>query len=165
MLRFTNLIRTLSMDSRGHLLNSSATGTIVKQATIEVQSDFLAALVANRAAAWIFLVNGIKLRGVIASFDKYLLALQSPPGNQIVYKNAVSTVIEQNASPVGRHGSRPTGHGELRTDHQQSGGTTRFCLSQLAMVRPLSAAFAGSHRLASSPTSGFSRRSASSRLR
>ncbi|WP_160110352.1 RNA chaperone Hfq [Caballeronia arvi] len=72
----------------------------MKQATIDVQSDFLAALVAKRTPAWIFLVNGIKLSGVIASFDKYVLALQSPSGNQIVYKNAVSTVIEQNDSPV-----------------------------------------------------------------
>ncbi|WP_160321526.1 RNA chaperone Hfq [Caballeronia cordobensis] len=80
----------------------------MKQATIDVQSDFLAALVANRTPAWIFLVNGIKLSGVIASFDKYVLALQSPSGNQIVYKNAVSTVIEQNASPVRAAARVPT---------------------------------------------------------
>ncbi|WP_061151978.1 RNA chaperone Hfq [Caballeronia arvi] len=74
--------------------------TIVMQADVDVQSDFLNTLVANQTPAWIFLVNGIKLSGVIASFDKYVLAVQSPSGTQIVCKNAVSTVIEQHALPM-----------------------------------------------------------------
>ena len=70
------------------------------QADKDVQSDFLNSLVANRTPAWVFLVNGIKLSGVITSFDKFVLAVKSPTGTQIVYKNAVSTVIEQHASPA-----------------------------------------------------------------
>ncbi|WP_061151760.1 RNA chaperone Hfq [Caballeronia arvi] len=72
----------------------------MKPATTDVQSDFLNALVANQTPAWVFLVNGIKLSGVIASYDKFVLAVQSSTGTQILYKNSISTVIEQHASPI-----------------------------------------------------------------
>ena len=70
------------------------------QADKDDQSDFLNSLVANRTPAWVYLANGIKLSGVITSFDKFVFAVQSPTGTQIVYKHAVSTVIEQHASPA-----------------------------------------------------------------
>ncbi|SAL86344.1 Hfq protein [Caballeronia arvi] len=60
----------------------------------DVQTDFLNALMRERKVVWIFLVNGIKLTGQLMSFDKYVLALQSPTGVQAVFKSAVSTVCE-----------------------------------------------------------------------
>jgi host factor-I protein len=69
----------------------------MKQEHVDVQSDFLNALVGNQTPVWVFLVNGIKLSGVIARFDKFALTVRSPSGTQLVYKSAVSTVIEQHA--------------------------------------------------------------------
>lgn len=64
-------------------------------AKADLQFDFLNGLVLNRTPVWVFLVNGIKLSGVIASFDRFALSVQSPSGIQLVFKSAVSTVIEQ----------------------------------------------------------------------
>jgi len=72
----------------------------VERGKADVQFDFLNSLVTNQTPVWVFLVNGIKLSGVIAWFDKFVLSVQSPSGVQMVYKNAVSTVIEQHALPV-----------------------------------------------------------------
>ncbi len=54
-----------------------------------------------------FLVNGIKLTGVITAFDNYVLTVESPSGSQMVLKSAVSTVIEQHA-PAIRTGASQT---------------------------------------------------------
>ncbi|WP_087039064.1 RNA chaperone Hfq [Caballeronia arvi] len=51
----------------------------------------------QRTPIWVFLVNGIKLTGVITSFDQYVLAVESNSVTQMVLKHAVSTVIEQHA--------------------------------------------------------------------
>ncbi|SAK42924.1 RNA-binding protein Hfq [Caballeronia fortuita] len=66
----------------------------------DLQSDFLTVLVSNQTPVWVFLVNGIKLSGVISSFDKFSLSIRSGTDIQMVFKSAVSTVIEQHARPV-----------------------------------------------------------------
>ncbi|WP_075644387.1 RNA chaperone Hfq [Caballeronia cordobensis] len=58
------------------------------------------ALVSNQTLVWVFLRNGIKLSGFIASFDTFALSVQSSSGTQLVFKNSVSTVIEQHPYPV-----------------------------------------------------------------
>ncbi|SAK91819.1 host factor Hfq [Caballeronia hypogeia] len=71
----------------------------MNQSYADIQSEFLRTLVEKQTPIWVFLVNGIKLTGVVASFDQYVLSIHSPSGTQIVYKNAVSTVIEQHIRP------------------------------------------------------------------
>lgn len=83
----------------------------------EIQNEFLGSLQRDRKTAWIFLVNGIKLTGVIETFDKYVIALQSPTGTQTIYKSAVSTVSEAHGLPTRKteehppmpHNKRPAG--------------------------------------------------------
>ncbi|MEM5372939.1 RNA chaperone Hfq [Paraburkholderia azotifigens] len=60
----------------------------------DAQTDFLAACVADAKVVWVFLVNGIRLTGSIASFDMHAVLLQSPTGNQLVFKHAIATVCE-----------------------------------------------------------------------
>ena len=72
----------------------------VERGNANLQSDFLGALMANRTPVWVFLVNGIKLSGVIAAFDKFAVSVRSPSGTQLINKSAISTVIEQHAHPV-----------------------------------------------------------------
>jgi host factor-I protein len=60
----------------------------------DLQTRMLASFQKSEVQVFIFLVNGIKLTGRIASFDKYTIGLESPTGIQTVYKRAVSTVSE-----------------------------------------------------------------------
>ncbi|CAL8480927.1 RNA chaperone Hfq [Caballeronia sp. S22] len=60
----------------------------------DIQADFPNTLMREQKVVWVFLVNGIKLTGQLMSFDKYVLALESPTGIQTVFKHAVSTVCE-----------------------------------------------------------------------
>ena len=61
-----------------------------------LQDPFLNTLRKEHIPVSIYLVNGIKLEGVINSFDQYVILLKgSNPRNsvlQMVYKHAISTV-------------------------------------------------------------------------
>ena len=46
----------------------------------------------------IFLVNGVKLQGVVTWFDNFCLLLRRDGQSQIVYKHAISTIMP--GSPV-----------------------------------------------------------------
>ncbi|MCU7880361.1 MAG: RNA chaperone Hfq [Candidatus Thiodiazotropha sp. (ex Lucinoma aequizonata)] len=57
-----------------------------------LQDPFLNALRKERVPVSIFLVNGIKLRGQIESFDQFVVLLKNSV-SQMVYKHAISTVV------------------------------------------------------------------------
>jgi host factor-I protein len=46
----------------------------------------------------VFLINGVKLQGVITSFDNFCMMLRREGHSQLVYKHAISTVMP--SSPV-----------------------------------------------------------------
>ena len=47
----------------------------------------------------VFLVNGVKLQGVITSFDNFSILLRRDGHVQLVYKHAISTVMPGNPVP------------------------------------------------------------------
>lgn len=57
-----------------------------------VQDPFLNALRKEKVPVTVFLVNGIKLQGVVTSFDNYCLMLKNSV-TQLVFKHAISTVM------------------------------------------------------------------------
>lgn len=57
-----------------------------------VQDQFLDILRKEKVQVSIFMVNGIKLQGVIEDFDQFILTLKNVT-TQIVYKHAISTVM------------------------------------------------------------------------
>ena len=57
-----------------------------------LQDSFLNALLKDRVAVSIFLVNGIKLQGQIESFDQFVILLRNT-ASQMVYKSAISSVV------------------------------------------------------------------------
>mgnify|MGYP001213711268 FL=1 len=57
-----------------------------------LQDKFLNQLRKDKILVSIFLVNGIKLEGVIESFDQYTILLKNKI-TQSVYKHAVSTIV------------------------------------------------------------------------
>lgn len=57
------------------------------------ENQFLEALKTSETAVTIFLLNGTKLQGIIAGFDEAVLFLRRDGHTQLIYKNAVSTVM------------------------------------------------------------------------
>ena len=53
----------------------------------------------------IFLVNGVKLQGIITWFDNFCVLLRRDAHSQLVYKHAISTVMP--AQPVQLFESKP----------------------------------------------------------
>ncbi|MDD4616629.1 MAG: RNA chaperone Hfq [Alphaproteobacteria bacterium] len=58
-----------------------------------IQDDFLKTLIDQNGAATIFLVNGVKLQGVVTAFDDNCLLLRREAHEQLVYKRAISTIM------------------------------------------------------------------------
>lgn len=60
----------------------------------ELQNPFFNVIRTNRVPVAIYLVNGIKLQGLITSFDRHTLKLNhSEVQDQLVYKHAIATVV------------------------------------------------------------------------
>ncbi len=58
-----------------------------------LQDIFLNHLRKNKVAATIFLVNGVKLQGIVTWFDTFSLLLRREAHVQLVYKHAISTIM------------------------------------------------------------------------
>ena len=63
-----------------------------------VQDVFLNHIRKNKAPVTIFLVNGVKLQGIVTWFDNFSVLLRRDAHSQLVYKHAISTVMP--ATPV-----------------------------------------------------------------
>lgn len=61
-------------------------------ANLLLQDAFLAELHKQAMPVSIFLVNGIKLHGIIDNFDQQVIMLKNSI-TQMVYKHAISTVV------------------------------------------------------------------------
>jgi host factor-I protein len=58
-----------------------------------VQDVFLNYIRKNKTAVTVFLVNGVKLQGIITWFDNFSVLLRRDGHTQLVYKHAISTVM------------------------------------------------------------------------
>ena len=58
-----------------------------------LQDTFLNAVRKSRTPLTIFLVNGVKLQGVVTWFDNFCVLLRRDSHAQLVYKHAISTVM------------------------------------------------------------------------
>jgi len=60
-----------------------------------VQDTFLNHIRANKTEVTVFLINGVKLQGIVTSFDNFSLLLKKESNFQLVYKHAISTVMPE----------------------------------------------------------------------
>ena len=58
-----------------------------------LQDNFLNAVRKTKNPVTLFLVNGVKLQGVITWFDNFSVLLRRDGTVQLVYKHAISTVM------------------------------------------------------------------------
>ncbi|MBQ9731566.1 MAG: RNA chaperone Hfq [Alphaproteobacteria bacterium] len=62
-----------------------------------VQQDFLGNIRDNEISVTVFLVNGVKLQGIVTWFDDAALLLRRDGHTQLIYKHAISTIMPSEA--------------------------------------------------------------------
>ena len=62
---------------------------------MNVQDVFLNHVRKNKTSVTVFLVNGVKLQGIVTWFDNFSVLLRRDGHSQLVYKHAISTVMPQ----------------------------------------------------------------------
>ena len=70
--------------------------------TQNLQDVFLNHVRKQKTSVTVFLVNGVKLQGIITWFDNFCLLLRRDGHSQLVYKHAISTIMP--VTPVALHG-------------------------------------------------------------
>ena len=63
-----------------------------------LQDTFLNQLRKSKTSVTIFLVNGVKLQGIVTWFDNFCVLLKRDGHAQLVYKHAISTIMP--AGPI-----------------------------------------------------------------
>jgi len=58
-----------------------------------LQDLFLNAVRKQKISLTVFLVNGVKLTGIVTSFDNFCVLLRRDGHSQLVYKHAISTIM------------------------------------------------------------------------
>jgi host factor-I protein len=58
-----------------------------------LQDLFLNTVRKQKISLTIFLINGVKLTGVVTSFDNFCVLLRRDGHSQLVYKHAISTIM------------------------------------------------------------------------
>ena len=66
---------------------------ISTEKTQNLQEVFLNSVRKDHIAVTVFLVNGVKLQGIITWFDNFSLLLKRDQHIQLVYKHAISTIM------------------------------------------------------------------------
>ncbi len=61
--------------------------------TQNVQDVFLNHIRKNKSPITVFLINGVKLQGIVTRFDNFSVLLRRDGHTQLVYKHAISTVM------------------------------------------------------------------------
>ena len=58
-----------------------------------LQDAFLNGIRKDKNPVTVFLINGVKLQGVVTWFDNFCLLLRRDGASQLVYKHAISTIM------------------------------------------------------------------------
>lgn len=82
--------------------------TMANNNNINLQDIFLNHLRKSKAQVTLFLVNGVKLQGIITWFDNFSILLKRDSHSQLVYKHAISTVMP--LAPVRLHEDEEDAH-------------------------------------------------------
>lgn len=86
-----------------------------------VQDVFLNHVRKSKTPVTIFLVNGVKLQGIITWFDNFSVLLRRDGHTQLVYKHAISTVMpgapiqlfDGTPAPAGAREGAPTSESRM----------------------------------------------------
>ena len=79
-----------------------------------VQDVFLNKIRKEKMSVTVFLVNGVKLQGVVTWFDNFSLLLKRESNVQLVYKHAISTIMP--GGPLNLHDDEDAGEEEAKEE-------------------------------------------------
>ena len=80
------------------LAKTEETAGAMAERSQNLQDLFLNTVRKQKISLTIFLINGVKLTGVVTSFDNFCVLLRRDGHSQLVYKHAISTIMP--VSPV-----------------------------------------------------------------
>ena len=69
--------------------------------TENLQETFLNQLRKDKLSVTIFLINGVKLQGIITWFDNFSILLKRDLHIQLVYKHSISTIMPSESISIG----------------------------------------------------------------
>lgn len=75
-----------------------------------VQDVFLNKIRKDKTTVTVFLVNGVKLQGIVTWFDNFSMLLRRDGHVQLIYKHAISTIMPN--GPVNLHEQEEGGEDE-----------------------------------------------------
>ena len=73
--------------------NNKKDTNVATEKSQNVQDVFLNHVRKSKTPVTVFLVNGVKLQGIITWFDNFSVLLRRDGHTQLVYKHAISTVM------------------------------------------------------------------------
>ena len=69
--------------------------------TENLQETFLNQLRKDKLSVTVFLLNGVKLQGIITWFDNFSILLKRDSHIQLVYKHSISTIMPSESISIG----------------------------------------------------------------
>ena len=69
--------------------------------TENLQESFLNQIRKDKLSVTIFLINGVKLQGIITWFDNFSILLKRDTHIQLVYKHSISTIMPSEPLSLG----------------------------------------------------------------
>lgn len=63
------------------------------QKTQNIQDTMLNQIRRDRQTVTFFLMNGFQMKGVVRSFDSFVVVLDTDGRQQMIYKHAISTIV------------------------------------------------------------------------
>ena len=69
--------------------------------TENLQETFLNQIRKEKSSVTIFLINGVKLQGIITWFDNFSILLKRDSHIQLVYKHSISTIMPSTSVSLG----------------------------------------------------------------
>lgn len=82
-----------------------------------IQDVFLNQIRRSKVSVTVFLVNGVKLQGIVSGFDNFSILLRRDSHAQLVYKHAVSTIMP--ATPVQIPFANPVDKDKTETEKEK----------------------------------------------
>jgi len=86
---------------------------------VNVQDVFLNHVRKNKTPLTVFLVNGVKLQGVVTWFDSFSMLLRRDGHSQLVYKHAISTVMPQGPIQLFESSGTSSNSEEFEKDYEE----------------------------------------------
>jgi host factor-I protein len=88
-------LQFIGADAKGEAIppkQKERTTTMAERAQ-SLQDTFLNHVRKNKTPLTIFLINGVKLQGIVTWFDNFCVLLRRDGHSQLVYKHAISTIM------------------------------------------------------------------------